>query len=205
MISRAAPVALVGLSQMKVFKKKATACPVVPSCPPLNGQALLPETAVPASLQQWIGRQLRLDPACWPQYAEREATRREHLLELRAYLGIEPFGLAHYRQAVHATTELALQTDKGIVLANSNLDSLRHRHIILPTLDVIEGICAEAIMRGHGHAVDDALLQYLSPLGREHINLTGDYLWRNSAKIGAGKFRPLRPLQPAWCTIFSVF
>ncbi|QOF75886.1 hypothetical protein IG197_35015 (plasmid) [Aminobacter sp. SR38] len=31
----------------------------------------------------------------------------------------------------------------------------------------------------------------------QHINLTGDYLWRSSAKIGAGKFRPLRPLQPA--------
>jgi hypothetical protein len=30
----------------------------------------------------------------------------------------------------------------------------------------------------------------------EHINLTGDYLWRSSAKIGAGKFRPLRPMQP---------
>jgi TnpA family transposase len=51
-------------------------------------------------------------------------------------------------------------------------------------------------LRGHGQAVDDGLLQYLSPLGWEHINLTGDYLWR-SAKIGAGKFRPLRPLQPA--------
>ena len=36
--------------------------------------------------------------------------------------------------------------------------------------------------------------QYLSPLGWEHINLTGDYLWRTSAKIGAGKFRPLRSL-----------
>ena len=52
-------------------------------------------------------------------------------------------------------------------------------------------------LRANGHAVDDALLQYLSPLGWEHINLTGDYLWRSSAKIGAGKFRPLRPLQPA--------
>jgi hypothetical protein len=39
-------------------------------------------------------------------------------------------------------------------------------------------------LRGNGHAVD-ALLQYLSPLGWEHINLTGDYLWRSSAKIGA--------------------
>ena len=53
------------------------------------------------------------------------------------------------------------------------------------------------IERSLRHAVDDALLQYLSPLGWEHINLTGDYLWRSSAKIGAGKFRPLRPLQPA--------
>jgi Tn3 transposase DDE domain len=38
-------------------------------------------------------------------------------------------------------------------------------------------------LRGHGQAVDDTLLQYLSPLGWEHINLTGDYLWRSSAKI----------------------
>jgi len=60
-------------------------------------------------------------------------------------------------------------------------------------------------LRGHSQAVDDCLLQYLSPLGWEHINLTGDYLWRSGAKIGAGKFRPLRPLQPAWRTIFSVF
>lgn len=51
--------------------------------------------------------------------------------------------------------------------------------------------------RQNGLAVDDALFQYLSPLGWEHVNLTGDYLWRSSAKIGAGKFRPLRPLQSA--------
>jgi len=52
-------------------------------------------------------------------------------------------------------------------------------------------------LRNHSQTADDTLLQYLSPLGWEHINLSGDYLWRNSAKIGVGKFRPLRPLQPA--------
>jgi TnpA family transposase len=52
-------------------------------------------------------------------------------------------------------------------------------------------------LRGHGQAVGDALLQYLLPLGWEHINLTGDCFWRSGAKIGAGKFRPIRPLQPA--------
>ncbi|MDK6217939.1 Tn3 family transposase, partial [Escherichia coli] len=49
----------------------------------------------------------------------------------------------------------------------------------------------------HGKPVDETLFQYLSPLGWEHINLTGDYLWRSSTKVGAGKFRPLRPLPPA--------
>jgi hypothetical protein len=48
-------------------------------------------------------------------------------------------------------------------------------------------------LRGNGHAVEETLLQYLSPLGWEHIILTGDYLWRSSAKAGAGKFRPLSP------------
>jgi hypothetical protein len=41
-------------------------------------------------------------------------------------------------------------------------------------------------LRNHGNGVDDSLLQYLSPLGWEHINLTGDYLWRSNAKRGWG-------------------
>lgn len=52
-------------------------------------------------------------------------------------------------------------------------------------------------LRSHGPPVNDALLQYLSPLGWEHINLTGDYLWRSSTKVAGGKFRPLRSLPTA--------
>ncbi|WP_434083439.1 Tn3 family transposase [Escherichia coli] len=36
------------------------------------------------------------------------------------------------------------------------------------------------------------LLSHLSPLGWEHINLNGDYVWRNNLKLGTGKYRPLR-------------
>ena len=44
-----------------------------------------------------------------------------------------------------------------------------------------------------GNPVDPALLQYLSPLGWEHINLTGDYIWQsNISKTGKGEFRSLR-------------
>jgi TnpA family transposase len=49
-------------------------------------------------------------------------------------------------------------------------------------------------LRENGKLENDGLLRYLSPLGWEHINLTGDYLWRNRVKVGAGKFRPLRRL-----------
>jgi TnpA family transposase len=47
-------------------------------------------------------------------------------------------------------------------------------------------------LRGSGKDVDDKLLSHLSPLGWEHINLTGDYVWRQNKQIGQGKFRPLR-------------
>ena len=133
------------------------------------GQGLLLEAAVPAILVQWIARQLRTDPGCWPQYAEREETRREHLLELRAYLSLEPFGLAHYRQAVRTATELALQTDKGIVLAASVLDALRQRHIILPAIDVIERVCAEAITRAN-RRIYQALSEPLSDVHRRRLD-----------------------------------
>jgi TnpA family transposase len=47
-------------------------------------------------------------------------------------------------------------------------------------------------LKAHGQAVDDNLLTHMSPLGWEHINLTGDYAWRQSKQVERGKFRPLR-------------
>ena len=47
-------------------------------------------------------------------------------------------------------------------------------------------------LRDAGEIVDNSLLKYLSPLGWEHINLTGDYVWRQGRKPGPSQFRPLR-------------
>lgn len=52
-------------------------------------------------------------------------------------------------------------------------------------------------LRDSGKDVDDKLLPHLSPLGWEHINLTGDYIWRQSRQVEQGKFRPLRMLGEA--------
>jgi len=43
----------------------------------------------------------------------------------------------------------------------------------------------------NGTDVDPELLKYLSPLGWEHINLTGDYQWKDK-RPSEGRFRPLR-------------
>ena len=52
-------------------------------------------------------------------------------------------------------------------------------------------------IKDQGQTVDADLLQHVSPLGWEHINLTGDYVWRKDRKVEEGKFRPLRPFPMA--------
>jgi len=47
-------------------------------------------------------------------------------------------------------------------------------------------------LRDYGKDIDEKLLPHLSPLGWEHINLTGDYIWQQSKHVEQGKFRPLR-------------
>ena len=43
--------------------------------------------------------------------------------------------------------------------------------------------------------IDRTLLRHLSPLGWEHINLTGDRMWWQNRGVGAGKYRSLRFLR----------
>jgi hypothetical protein len=47
-------------------------------------------------------------------------------------------------------------------------------------------------LRRRGEVVPDALLAHIAPLGWQHINLTGDYLWDADAAIGPDGFRALR-------------
>lgn len=47
-------------------------------------------------------------------------------------------------------------------------------------------------LRRRREVVPDALLAHITPLGWQHINLTGDYLWDVDTAIGPTGFRPLR-------------
>jgi len=122
-----------------------------------------------------IAGQLKVGVENWGDYGQREQTRREHLVELQTVFGFQPFTMSHYRQAVHTLTELAMQTHKGIVLASALIEHLRRQSIILPALNAIERVSAEAITRanrriyealsdplsnGHRHRLDDLLKRH---------------------------------------------
>jgi hypothetical protein len=77
---------------------------------------------------------------------------------------MEPFGLAHYRQAVHDRTG-CLADRQGHRAGQQRPRRLRHQHIILPTLDVVERVCAEAITRAN-RRIYDSLAE---PLSDAHI------------------------------------
>ena len=40
--------------------------------------------------------------------------------------------------------------------------------------------------------VDESLLSHIAPLGWNHINLTGDYVWNANKRVAKGGFRSLR-------------
>ena len=70
----------------------------------------------------------------------------------------------------------------------------------LPAVEVDERHLFEDRASGRRREdVSDHLLAHLSPLGWEHINLTGDYVWSLADKITENHdgYRPLRPaLEP---------
>ncbi len=40
--------------------------------------------------------------------------------------------------------------------------------------------------------IDESLIPHIAPLGWNHINLTGDYVWHAKKRVAKGRFRPLR-------------
>ncbi len=120
-------------------------------------------------LLKLVADQLKINIESWNEYGQREQTRREHLVELQSVFGFETFTMSHYEQAVLLLTELAMQTDKGIVLANALVEHLRLHSIILPALNAIERACAEAITSAN-RRIYEALVGSLSDAHRRRLD-----------------------------------
>ena len=133
------------------------------------GLALHPEEAPASDLLAFVAKQLRLDPKLWLQYAQRPQTRREHLVELQSWLGLQPFGPDCSHHLLEQLVALAQQTDQGLTLAIALIETLRREQVILPTIDVIERICAEGLTRGT-RRVYETLTSPLRPDHRQALD-----------------------------------
>jgi len=47
-------------------------------------------------------------------------------------------------------------------------------------------------LRQQGRQIAEGLLKHVAPVHWNHINLTGDYSWRQNKRVEKGGFRPLR-------------
>jgi len=98
---------------------------------------------------QFIADQLNISPSAWERYGFRKNTFHEHLLELQTLYGFRSFTMSHYRESLARLEDLAMQTDKGIVLATTLIEHLRGQLILLPSIKLVERLCSEAITKSN--------------------------------------------------------
>jgi hypothetical protein len=140
-----------------------------------------------------VAAQLKVPVERWSEYGVRAETRREHALELQTLFGFKAFTMRHYREGVQSLEDVAWQTDKGIVLASALVDEYRRQQVLLPTLNNIERICAEAIT-GANRRIYAALAGSLTEVHRVQfdalLKLKDD---RNTTMLGWLRQSPARP------------
>jgi hypothetical protein len=142
------PACALGLEQQKTIRRPlaAKSNPIC-LCATWPGRVLAENETPPAALLGMVAAQLQVQSALWDEYAQRDETRREHLIELQHLYGFQPFTSRKYREIAQALIPLADQTHQAMVLVRSVIDQLRSTQVIIPPLSVIERLCAEAITR----------------------------------------------------------
>ena len=89
------------------------------------GRALEPLEAPPASMLSFVAKQIGVDPALFGDYARRDETRREHLIEVQKLLEVRSFGLADWRACLRVGADAAWATDRGEPIVQAMLGHLR--------------------------------------------------------------------------------
>ncbi|TSJ80986.1 DUF4158 domain-containing protein [Cardinium endosymbiont of Dermatophagoides farinae] len=100
-------------------------------------------------LLKHIASRLNLSNELWKDCASgRDTTRREHLIELYHYLGLKKFTKQIQNDCISYLIPLTKRTDKGILLAQELLKYMQRNCVIIPTIDVLERTCSNAMAAG---------------------------------------------------------
>ena len=77
------------------------------------GRVLGPNETPSAHLLAFIADQRQINPKAFGEYAQRDETRREHLAELQAYLGVRSFARQDHRTMARIALSESIGTDRG--------------------------------------------------------------------------------------------
>ena len=98
--------------------------------------------------------QLEIDKSYWKDYDNLSETRQDHINILRKNYGYENFSSTYYTDALLYLTKFALQTDKGILIAQQLVQFLRDAKILIPKISVVQKICSEALINAERQIYD---------------------------------------------------
>jgi hypothetical protein len=97
------------------------------------GRALEAGEVPPAPVLAYVAQQLGVAPAAFADYAHRDQTRREHLVEIRRSHGFRIFDRNAFREVVAFSIPIAQTIIHPGQMAGVIVDELRRRQILLPS------------------------------------------------------------------------
>ncbi|WP_380090099.1 DUF4158 domain-containing protein [Deinococcus radiopugnans] len=131
------------------------------------GRALRPGETPPGEVLAFLAEQLRVDPACYTQYAARDPTRREHFAALCQRLGYSELSRHQGAELRDWLVTVAVVTDQPFALMSALMDEVRRRHLLVPRFSVLERLVRSARVRAdqHTYGVLNLPLGATSPTG----------------------------------------
>ena len=93
---------------------------------------------IPGHVLRYIAKQINADVESFASYGEREATKYEHLDEIRKEYGYQTFTLSEYRSLCKHLFSHAMANGNPLHLIQLALEDLRKRKVILPSMATIE-------------------------------------------------------------------
>lgn len=98
----------------------------------------------PGDIVAFVADQIGAPVTAFDDYARRDETRRAHLADLMQRFGFTPFNRNHFRGIVAFGMPVAQTVAQPLQLADTVIDELRRRRVLLPPPAVIEAIVRHA-------------------------------------------------------------
>jgi len=157
------------------------------------GRLLIPGETIPLEVSQFIAAQLGMNANDLADYAIREETRRDHLVELRTIYDFKMFsgrGARDLKTWLEQEAETARSNED---LARRFVDECRRTQTILPGISVIERLCAGALVAAERRIesriaarIDDQSQKQLDALLTEMVDgNVSRFIWLRRFEVGS--------------------